>query len=794
MDKNGNYKKQHIEDASSNRSSIQRIIDRISSVLKPKEGSPTIGDLIISELESIELALKEEKERFEKEKMSEKEKGKRLLYLFQKDLMPGINGMILESKDKRDNVNVKGSSRSAKMISWIFLGSVNVGMLFYILLFALSQDSHRQGAWGQSFALWLIVEIFLVSSLSVMIMHVWIPSIVMRDLGSIKKKLIGNVISFYRNMSKGDQAMIMKQKVFNSAEYLFVSHRLSVDYSDLKIAKMVLSFQTPWPKRSYQHVQDMSKKYDRKFAALSRSFSMVVLFFLSSLLSVPISVQDMIIQLVSTTAMGYTLLLHLQLYQIFPILVLIPTLFIAGLVHFLIQSNKAKQRIEQMKLLKEVSGMNDQRKAQAKEAALESSQETKKLDEKKMDGSNSNFVHKKRRESIQQGISLAKKLDKMIYQHRKNSNASANSADYDLSSIDSQLSSREEKRAYNKFDEQKNMESASGENSIAFSSSSDGSVNEIQKHRNAFANLAKTFQRGDVAPVGVEIDHQVYEVGDDDDDDDELFNLHLALDIHDSSSATDSHDSLADEMRKEVNQTWQVVSLSNSSLASKFLGLVDTRRRSYEAQDLPPRWNNVDKEDVSSILLHEKDDDLSSLTHTNFELPLINSSGTKINVLKINEGSSNSLDDVSSTRPPLSEVSASTFVSSVNQLAARFPLPGMSLLEYLTSRRKETVAEDGEMDSNDEPNEMKDPVANDRSQILIDGNSNIEEDGDDVSNFEPADVDDDIYSSSDSSEHHSHRHFSNENLLVSNGGIVFDDDSDEDDNDDLMNLHLAKES
>jgi len=118
----------------------------------------------------------------------------------------------------------------------------------------------------------------------------------------------------------------------------------------------------------------------------------------------------------------------------------------------------------------------------------------------------------------------------------------------------------------------------------------------------------------------------------------------------------------------------------------------------------------------------------------------------------------------------------------------------MSLLEYLTSRRTETVAEDGEMDSNDEPNEMKDPVANDRSQILIDGNSNIEEDGDDVSNFEPADVDDDIYSSSDSSELHSHRHFSNENLLVSNGGIVFDDDSDEDDNDDLMNLHLAKES
>ncbi len=767
-------------------------------MLKRKEGSPTIGDLIVSELESVERALKEEKERLEKDKMSEKEKGKRLLYLFQKDLMPGINGMILESKDKRDNVNLKGSSRSAKLISWLFLGSVNVGMLFYILLFALSQDSHRQGAWGQSFALWLIVEIFLVSSLSVMIMHVWIPSVVMRDLGSIKKKLIGNVISFYQNMSKGEQAMIMKQKVFNSAEYLFVSYRLSLDYSDLKIAKMILAFQTPWPKRSYQHVQDVSKKYDRKFAALSRSFSMVVLFFLSSLLSVPISVQDMIIQMVSTTAMGYTLLLHLQLYQIFPILVLIPALFIAGLLHFLIQSNKAKQRIEQMKLLKEVGSMNEQRNPQSKEVAVEALQETIKLEEKKMDDSASKFVHKKRRESIQQGISLAKKLDRLIYQSRRDSNVSLNSADYDLSSIDSHMSSAEEKRAYDRFDAHKNAESGSGENSIAFSSSSDDSVNEIQKHRNAFANLTKTFQRGDqIAPAPVEIE----DVGDDDDD--QLYNLHLALDINDSSSATNSHDSLANELRKEVNQTWQVVSLSNSSLASKFLGLVDTRHRSYELQDLPPNDELDDeKDDTSSILLHEQkeedeDDDFSSLTHTNIDFSLTNSLKTKMNVLKMNEGSSNSFDDVSSIRLPVSEVSGSSFVSSLNPLKVRFPRPGISLLEYLTSRRSETVAEDGELDdSNDLADEEEAPTAADNRRSIPVEKGNEEEDDDDDddgSNVEQVEVDDDIYSSSDSSnEYHSQRQFSTENLLTSNRGmIVFDDESDEDD--DLMNLHLAKE-
>eukprot|EP01040_Poterioochromonas_malhamensis_P016644 gene16644-18954_t len=350
--------------------------------------------------------------------------------------------------------------------------------------------------------------------------------------------------------------------------------------------------------------------------------------------------------------------------------------------------------VSELESVEDVASMNEQKNPQSKEVVAELFQETIKSEEKKIEDSSLKFIHKKRRESIQQGISLAKKLDRLIYQPRRDSNVSMNSADYDLSSIDSHLSSAvegesEEKRAYDRFDANKNAESGSGENSIAFSSNSDDSVNEIQKHRNAFANLTKTFQQGDqIAPAPAEIE----DIGDDDDDDDQLYNLHLALDINDSSSASNSHDSLANEMRKEVNQTWQVVSLSNSSLASKFLGLADTRHRSYELQDLPPNEElDDDKDDTSSILLHQQkeddDNDFSSLTHTNMDFPLTNSLKTKINVLKIHESSSNSFDDVSSIRLPVSEVSSSSFVSSLNQLKVRFPRPGMSLLEYLTSRR-----------------------------------------------------------------------------------------------------------
>ena len=206
MDKNGNYKQQEESEDQENPSvlSIEGIVKRLKYLTQGKGKKDTIGDLIIEELESIEQKIKEEKALLLKASITEREKGKRLLYLFQKDLMPGINGMILESKDKRDNMKMKGSSRTAKVMSWIFLASANIGMLFYILLFALSQDSHRQQAWGQSFALWLVVEVLLVSSLAVIIMNVWIPSLVMKDLGNIKKKLMVNVITFYQNMAKNE--------------------------------------------------------------------------------------------------------------------------------------------------------------------------------------------------------------------------------------------------------------------------------------------------------------------------------------------------------------------------------------------------------------------------------------------------------------------------------------------------------------------------------------------------------------------------------------------------------------
>ncbi len=74
--------------------------------------------------------------------------------------------------------------------------ALNIGMLFYILLFAFSQTSHRQGAWALSFFLWLCVDVILVSSGIVIFTHIFVPSLIMKDVHKIKQRLVDSIRDF----------------------------------------------------------------------------------------------------------------------------------------------------------------------------------------------------------------------------------------------------------------------------------------------------------------------------------------------------------------------------------------------------------------------------------------------------------------------------------------------------------------------------------------------------------------------------------------------------------------------
>jgi hypothetical protein len=310
-----------------------------------------VAQRVLTDLKSVHTNLLVETRYDETHARSEKEKGKRLLFLFQRDLLPGVSGKILESKGQRDNIAVQSVSWEAKAAGWAFIGLLNVGMLFYILLFALSQTVHRQGAWALSFLLWLVVEILFVSSAVVVFTHIFIPSLIMKDVNKIKLKLADSIRAFNksvrtrRRLSTSD-TITDDPESFNAASYLFVSSRLAQQWSDLREAQIIIQFRTPWPKQSYQRETDVSKSYSKKFSALTRSASVIAVFFLTNLLQIPPALQDMVVQMCTTAVLGYTILLHVDLYRFYPLLVVLPALLLVVIVHFVIRSGRANARLK----------------------------------------------------------------------------------------------------------------------------------------------------------------------------------------------------------------------------------------------------------------------------------------------------------------------------------------------------------------------------------------------------------------------------------------------------------------
>jgi hypothetical protein len=206
-------------------------------------------------------------------------------------------------------------------------------------------------------------------------MNVLIPMILMKDVRQIKRKLIDTIVQYHHKLhqtrddtldtssgsgisgaSKSSSKQGVQQQVhanwFNAAQYLFVSYRLAKEYPELRVSKFVLAYETPWPRQSYLHTsKGITQSYDRRFGAISQALVTIAISLVSNFVTIPIPLQDLIMQLISTVVLGYTILVHVQLYQIYPVLIAVPTLLIAAILHFIVKSTIAQETIELAQLL-----------------------------------------------------------------------------------------------------------------------------------------------------------------------------------------------------------------------------------------------------------------------------------------------------------------------------------------------------------------------------------------------------------------------------------------------------------
>jgi hypothetical protein len=288
---------------------------------------------------------------------------RRLLFLFVKDLSSGVSGEALSVKSERDRsvgslkarARLEGVSWRWQCLGWVFVLLLNCGLLFYVFLFALRQTHSRQSAWFKSFVLWLVFEVTVSSTGLVLLTHLLVPLCVSADVSRLKERVLRDLIRLRkalmghpRDIEEGGRGGTEDEGVdglkdFNAAKYLFPSWRLACLFPELPESGLILLYSSPWPKRRFGETGGaVSIEYEQ--AVILTALSRILLYFLGSLLRFPTLVQDIVLQTLCNSGLGFVVLLTVRLFAIHPALpVAVGVSLLLALVGLLrISSGKSK--------------------------------------------------------------------------------------------------------------------------------------------------------------------------------------------------------------------------------------------------------------------------------------------------------------------------------------------------------------------------------------------------------------------------------------------------------------------
>ena len=331
---------------------------------------------------------------------SEAEIGKTLLFYLHCDLLPGLSGRVLENKGWRDRERAVPVGWQLKLLCWIAILALNVWCMYYVIAFAVEQSSPRRSAWFKSFMLYLVLDCAGLSSAHVAVTHYAVPSVAMRKVAAVKeflvrryqtieievlkrrnaKALAQNAVRPFQSgtdMEAGGEATVTSARRpahwFNAADFLYVSQRLSRHVPALAEAHIVeLCAETQNTrqavlKEAMAHVPSTKPKPPRAqprytgaviqsavttcagavawcIYLVQLSFRLLFVLmrpFLVVAVTFPEPLQDLLLELCAVVLLGYILLLHIMLYEFYPLVAFLPVFVIGTVAHFYFTSGNA---------------------------------------------------------------------------------------------------------------------------------------------------------------------------------------------------------------------------------------------------------------------------------------------------------------------------------------------------------------------------------------------------------------------------------------------------------------------
>eukprot|EP01038_Epipyxis_sp_PR26KG_P012970 gene12970-17391_t len=292
----------------------------------------------------------------------------RLLFLYQCDLLPSGKGKVLEAQLNRDEYLLEEKDRvsfTSKVIGWSVIIGLDTVMVFYIFLFAILQDKNHQNAWFKSFLMWIVGEVFWSSSQAVIISNVLIPSLISNDMTILRQKLIQSLHEQQQKVLRNLTEENYVTDKFNAAKFLYISYRVAKHFPDFIESKIIHTFSTVLPKISYTTSDDstITDELTDGYDELKNSLFSIAFILIMALITLPIGLQDAVLDVISTISSGFVILMHLQLFALIPILVTLPAITVIIILHFYFRASKGDRKVEDVRL----QGLYDEKRKKEQE-------------------------------------------------------------------------------------------------------------------------------------------------------------------------------------------------------------------------------------------------------------------------------------------------------------------------------------------------------------------------------------------------------------------------------------------
>jgi len=141
-----------------------------------------------------------------------------------------------------------------------------------------------------------------------------------------------------------------EDRPFNGCEWMMLSYRLARRLPDHPMSKIILNFHSTMPPHLMLKQQSLKDVYSSHFSFLTSSATVILVYLMQQLLTMNTSIQDIILHETCTVMAVVIMSWFIQLYKMSPVLVLIPIVIAAALIHFLVQATKRSSSSELAKI------------------------------------------------------------------------------------------------------------------------------------------------------------------------------------------------------------------------------------------------------------------------------------------------------------------------------------------------------------------------------------------------------------------------------------------------------------